>query len=304
MTASKVSEMKSRVVAGRYRLERVLGEGASGRVYLARDTKERGAVWAVKELDYSALPLSEMREAQELFHREAVLLKKLSHPSLPAVVDHFSVEDRDYLVMERVEGPTLESILTEREEPITEARVWSVGLGLVRTLHYLHHRTPPIIYRDLKPANVMVTLGGQVKLVDFGIARVVVPQKLGDTTAYGTPGYAPPEQYQGRTTPASDVYALGVTLLRAATLYDPPEFNFSHPAAATLNEELSEQLAHVLDSMVAKSVEHRPTTSELLPVFEAAQAWCPGGGPVRTFLRKSWRRAWRLWGGLSNDSKQ
>lgn len=287
--------VKERIIAGRYRLERLLGEGASGRVYLARDTKERGAVWAIKELDYTALPLTEVQEARLLFAREAELLKKLSHPSLPAVVDSFQIEDRDYLVMERVEGPTLEKILADRPEPLPEARVWAIGLGLLKTLDYLHRRNPPVIYRDLKPANVMVARNGEVKLVDFGIARVVAPQKQGDTTAYGTPGYAPPEQYQGRTSPASDIYALGMTLLRAATLYEPPQFKFAHPPAVELNSGLSAALAETLDSMVAKDAEARPGTGRLIPFFEAACEFSPSGAEFTILLRKSWRKLKKLW---------
>lgn len=281
----------------------MLGEGASGRVYLARDTKERGAVWAVKELDYSAIPIDEAEEFRRLFAREAELLKRLSHESLPRVVDHFRVDDRDYLVMERVEGPTLESILSGRKEPIPEGKVWTIGLGLLKTLHYLHHRNPPIIYRDLKPANVMVTLTGHVKLIDFGIARVVRPQKVGDTTAYGTPGYAPPEQYQGRTLPVSDVYALGMTLLRAATLYEPPEFTFSHPSALELNTGLSAALGETLDRMVNKNPDSRPGTSELIPFFEAATELQPAGREMTVLLRKSWRKLKKLWHARSAISK-
>jgi len=289
--------VESRVVAGRYRLERILGEGASGRVYLARDTKERGLVWAVKELDYTALPLDEVSEARDLFSREAELLKKLHHESLPRVVDHFRIEDRDYLVMERVEGPTLEGVLKNRSQPLPEARIWVVGLGLLKTLNYLHTRRPPILYRDLKPANVMVTRDGSVKLIDFGIARVVVPEKAGDTTAYGTPGYAPPEQYQGQTRPASDVYALGMTLLRAATFYEPPEFRFTHPPAVDLNPALSEVLGVTLDRMIFKNPDLRPEAVELIPLFEAAVKNSPSGGPGAILVRKNWRKLKKLWRG-------
>ena len=292
--------MKSRIVAGRYRLERILGEGASGRVYLARDTKERGAVWAVKELDYSALPVTEVSESREHFRREAEQLKRLNHPSLPRVVDHFRVDDRDYLVMERVEGPTLEGILANRKQPLPEDKIWTIGLGLLKTLDYLHYRNPPIIYRDLKPANVMVTMTGEVKLIDFGIARVVVPSKAGDTTAYGTPGYAPPEQYQGRTTVASDIYALGMTLLRAATLYEPPELKFSHPKAVELNLSLSLALGETLDRMLSKEVSQRPSTSELIPFFHAACEMSPSGPEMTVLVRKSWRAFQRMLRGRKN----
>lgn len=286
--------MQSRVVAGRYRLERLLGEGASGRVYLARDTKQRGAVWAVKELDYTALPIDEFEEARRHFQREAEMLKRLSHPSLPAVVDHFQVEDRDYLVMERVEGPTLEGLLAGRSEPLSEDKVVLLAVGLAHTLHYLHHRNPAVIYRDLKPANVMVTMSWGVKLVDFGIARAVTANRPGDTTAYGTPGYAPPEQYQGKTVPASDVYALGVTLHRAATLYEPPEFTFNHPLVSELNPALSSELEELIRDMVAKRAEDRPSTAYLVPMFERLRD-SPDGALLQTWWRKNSRGLKKWW---------
>jgi serine/threonine protein kinase len=286
--------MPSRVVAGRYRLERILGEGACGRVYLARDTKERGSVWAVKEVDYSALPISEFAEARHQFQREAQLLKGLRHPSLPTVVDHFQEGDRDYLVMERVEGPTLEGLLKGRTEPLPEGRVVALGLALADTLHYLHHRNPPVIYRDLKPANVMVTLSGGVKLIDFGIARSVNPAKVGDTTAYGTPGYAPPEQYQGRTVAASDVYALGVTLHRASTLYEPPEFTFTHPSAASLNPDLSPAFDRLLAAMLSKRIEDRPHTSLVLSMLSAIRD-VPENDALRIWWRRSSRHFKKWW---------
>lgn len=267
-----------------------------GRVYLARDTKERGSVWAVKEVDYTALPIDEFVEARAAFGKEAALLRGLSHPSLPRVVDHFQEEDRDYLVMERVEGPTLEGLLKSRAEPLPEGRVVALGLALAETLHYLHHRRPPVLYRDLKPANVMVSLQGGVKLIDFGIARSANPTKAGDTTAYGTPGFAPPEQYQGRTSPASDVYALGMTMLRAATLYDPPEFTFSHPRPASLNPGLSPAFDTLISDMLKKHFEERPSTDLVVSMLNA-MAHSSAGDPMRVWWRRSARRFEKWWRG-------
>lgn len=289
----KLGVVVSRVVAGRYRLERLLGEGASGRVYLARDTKERGLVWALKEVDYSALPIDEFASARSLFQREASLLKGLHHRCLPTVVDHFSYDDCDYLVMERVEGPTLEAMLQQRAEPLPERQVARIGLALAETLHYLHHCRPPILYRDLKPANVMVAMDGGVKLIDFGIARSVNPSRAGDTTAYGTPGYAPPEQYQGRTVAASDVYSLAMTLHRAVTLYEPPEFTFTHPTAASLNPALSPALDTLLVAMLNKQPEDRPTTGFVV-VSLSALSEIPSD-PFRLWWRRGMRRLQKWW---------
>lgn len=284
------------MLAGRYKLDRVLGEGASGRVYLARDTKERGAVWAVKEMDYSSIPALEAAESRELFAREAELLKRLHHESLPRVVDHFASGPCDYLVMERVEGPTLEELIRSRCEPLPEDRVWGIGYGLLQTLHYLHHRNPAVIYRDLKPANVMLTMSGGVKLIDFGIARVAAPKKAGDTTCYGTPGYAPPEQYQGRTVPASDIYALGMTMMVAATGYEPPEFRFDHPSAVSLCPGLSDVLSSTVGLMLMKKPQERPTSEQLLESFGLLASRPPSNAGI-VLWRKSWRKLEGIWRG-------
>lgn len=281
-------------MAGRYRLERILGEGACGRVYLARDTKERGSVWAVKEVDYSALPLEEFAEARAQFQREANLLQDLRHGCLPRVVDHFQENECDYLVMERVEGPTLESMLKGRTVPLPESQVVALGVGLADTLHYLHHRRPPVIYRDLKPSNVMVTMTGGVKLIDFGIARSMNPVRAGDTTAYGTPGYAPPEQYQGKTVPASDVYALGVTLHRASTLYEPPEFTFRHPTPVSLNGALSPAFDSLITAMLDKDPQQRPATSLVVSMLRSIQD-VPEDDPLRVWWRRSSRHFQKWW---------
>lgn len=265
-----------------------------GRVYLARDTKERGLVWAVKEVDYSCLARDQFVEARELFAKESALLAKLRHPGLPRVVAHFQEGECDYLVMERVEGPTLEGLLSSGGKCLPEPQVVGLGLALAEILAYLHSRRPPIIYRDLKPANVMVTVEGGVKLIDFGIARALNPTKAGDTTAYGTPGFAPPEQYQGRTCPASDVYALGVTLLRAATLYEPAEFTFTHPNLTSLNPSLSEEFDLLLSQMVAKTPQGRPEIGEVLAILSAMQD-SSAHDPLRVWWRRKSREVLRWW---------
>ena len=267
-----------------------------GRVYLARDTKERGSVWAVKEIDYSSLPPQEYHEARQAFQREAELLKGLRHESLPRILDHFAEGTCDYLVMERVEGPTLEGLLKSRTDPLPEPRVVALGIALAGILHYLHHRTPPVIYRDLKPANVMMAVNGQVKLIDFGIARSVNPARAGDTTAYGTPGFAPPEQYQGRTVPASDIYALGMTLMRAATLYDPPEFSFTHPSPASLNPDLSPDFDALLRAMLSKQPEDRIDTSLILSLLATLRDQ-PESDALRVWWRRSSRHFKKWWEG-------
>lgn len=287
--------MKGRLIAGRYRLDRLLGEGGNGRVYLARDTRERGGVWAVKELDFSSVALSELEDLRRSFQREADLLQTLHHRSLPRVVAYFQEGHCDYLVMERVEGPTLESVLEQSQAPLLEFEVVRVAMVLAEVLHYLHHRTPPILYRDLKPANVMVATGGQVKLIDFGIARLAHKEGRGDTTAYGTPGYAPPEQYQGRTVPTSDIYALGMTMLRASTLYEPPGVKFSHPRAVSLNPALTLGFDRLIAAMIDKDWERRPQALEVLQRLEELKGQRQRSGAQVWYLHQVDRvkRWWR-----------
>ncbi len=250
-----------RVLAGRYRIERLLGEGAAGMVWLARDTRAKGHVWAVKELDFSHLPDHERDEAWRLFVREAAMLMQLRHECLPEVIERFQENGREYLVMERVEGPTLDSVLKAHPGPLPEHEVAGWGAQLCQVLTYLHELDPPIVYRDLKPANVMVGVRGPLKLVDFGIARSMNPARPGDTTAYGTPGYAPLEQYVGKATPQSDLYALGATLYQLLTGRAPEEFSFRFLPARQLNPELSPEMEGLLAHLLQKEPADRPATA-------------------------------------------
>lgn len=246
------------MLAGRYKVERLLGEGAAGTVWLVRDTREKGRVWAVKELDYSGLTYSEQQEAAALFQREAEMLQQLEHTCLPKVIEHFSEQGRQYLVMERVEGPTLESIAKGNPGALQEGEVLRWAVQLCEVLHYLHTLEPPVVYRDLKPANVMVSVRGPIKLIDFGIARALNPTRPGDTTAYGTPGYAPMEQYVGKASPRSDLYALGATLYRLLTGQEPEQFRFTFRPAREWNPLLTPSLEHLLAQLLEKESEKRP----------------------------------------------
>jgi len=250
-----------RILSGRYRIERLLGSGASGTVWFVRDTREKGKVWALKELDVSSLSAQEQQEAWVMFCREADMLMQLEHPYLPKVVARFQEQGRHFLVMERVEGPTLQSVLKEAKVPIPEADVVTWGIQLCEVLHYLHTLQPPIVYRDLKPANIMVSVRGPLKLVDFGIARVLNPTQAGDTTAYGTPGYAPIEQYLGKTTPRSDLYALGVTLYQLLTLEEPEQFRFNFPPLRRFAPNASAKLELLLEDLLQKEADGRPESA-------------------------------------------
>jgi serine/threonine protein kinase len=216
------------VIQERYRVVRLLGSGGFGAVYLAEDLR-LGRQVALKEMREDRLGDDERQVAIELFEREALMLAQLDHPGLTRVWDYFRESGRACLVMEYVPGLTLRDLLRRHAGPLPESFVVACGQQLCDVLAYLHARQPPVIFRDLKPANVMVIEDGewamgddsytplsplpQIKLIDFGIARLFKPEQPGDTLVIGTPGYAPPEQYgQGQTDARSDVYALGATL--------------------------------------------------------------------------------------------
>ena len=241
------------VLHGRYRVVRALGKGGMGAVYLVEDEKLYGKQWAVKELLERFVDAQDRAESVAQFQHEARILVGLRHPNLPQIVDAFEEEGRHYLVMEFVEGETLEELMEKAAEgiiPEEQALGWAKQVCDV--LDYLHSHDPPVIFRDLKPGNIMVTPEGQVKLIDFGVARLFDPSKGTDTLKMGTVGYAPPEQYagQGQTTPRSDVYALGATLYELVTGDSPEAHPFVFPPARQVNRKVSTQTSLTIDKAV------------------------------------------------------
>jgi serine/threonine-protein kinase len=247
------------VIGGRYTVLGKLGRGGMGAVYLASDVRLKGKFWAIKELSTAALPgPEEKQQAILVFQQEATLLASLDHSNLTKVVDYFEDRGKHFLVMDYIDGQTLAEMLEGRKEPFSEELVleWARQLGDV--LSYLHNRPQPIIFRDLKPANIMVDKGGRVRLIDFGIARLFKPGKSHDTMSFGTDGYAPPEQYgRGQTDPRSDVYALGATLHQLVTLRDPGVEPFKFPPACLLNPKISQNVSDALARAVQREVKDR-----------------------------------------------
>ncbi|MDQ2995721.1 MAG: serine/threonine protein kinase [Chloroflexota bacterium] len=191
----------------------------------------------------------ERQQARDAFRHEAEMLAALNHPNLPRVTDHFEQEGKAYLVMEYVPGETLLSFLMREGLPQPQARVFEWTRQLCEALEYLHSQIPPIIFRDLKPANIMLTPNGKVKLIDFGIARLFKPGQARDTQAFGTIGYSSPEQYgKGQTDARSDVYALGVLLHQLLTGYDPTSSPFRLPPAGQVNPNLPQQLSDTISA--------------------------------------------------------
>lgn len=206
------------LLANRYAIIRKIAHGGQSAVYLAHDTYQNDAERAIKEMSESQIEPEKRQQAINDFIRESRMLQSLSHPTLAHVFDLFIEENKYYLVMEFVPGHNLEDELVQyRKEALDWEDVTAWGMQLADTLTYLHSRTPPIIYRDLKPANVMLLPDGSVKLIDFGIARWLHPMRMTDTMQLGTDGYAPLEQYSSRSEPRSDVYALGASLYHLLT---------------------------------------------------------------------------------------
>lgn len=189
-----------------------------GAVYQAKDLKRQGTVCAIKEMSLSMVSPAERDQAIQNFKNEAKMLWGLNHPNLPALTGFFAENQRYYLVMEYVDGLTLEAYLERNRAGFSERRVLGWARQLCDVLQYLHEQKPPIIFRDMKPGNVMLTRNGQIKLIDFGIARFFRPSGSPDTQLLGTPGFAPPEQYgKAQTDERSDIYALGMTLFQLLT---------------------------------------------------------------------------------------
>lgn len=208
----------------RYRVVNQLGQGGMGAVYKAADTRLGGRLVAVKEMSQRELKTQqEIIEAVNAFKSEALMLAALRHQNLPRIYDHFSDIGRWYLVMDFIEGETLEERLQKAGGgPLPVREVLEIGIQLCTALSYLHNQQPAIIFRDLKPANIMLTSDTHLYLIDFGIARLFKPGQAKDTSAFISAGYAAPEQYgKTQTTPQSDIYSLGATLHQALSGIDP-----------------------------------------------------------------------------------
>jgi len=251
------------MLAGRYEILETVGRGGMGAVYKARDTRLETVVAVKQMLDREERP--EHREAAvRQFQREARILGQLSHPGLPRVTDYFVEEERWHLVMEFVEGRTLEALLSAAPGvplPLRDVLDW--GIQLADVLAYLHGQNPPIVFRDMKPANVIVTPGGTVKLIDFGIARRFTAGAARDTLLYGSPGYSPPEQYgRTQTDPRADIYALGATLHHLLTGRDPAPTPFKFPPLCHLVPTLPAALESLVARCLAMDEDRRIQTAE------------------------------------------
>jgi serine/threonine protein kinase len=244
----------------RFQILAQVGTGGFGAVYKAADTHAHNQTVAIKQINLRGLTPQETIEATDGFNREVQLLSALTHARLPHIHDHFTDPDHWYLVMDFIDGETLEHYLRDVASPTSQAtiralpldEVLDIGLQLCDVLAHLHTNQPPIIFRDLKPANIMRAPGGKLSLIDFGIARHFKPGQLKDTIPFGSPGYAAPEQYgRAQTTPRADIYSLGTLLYHLLSRVDPAETPFSFAPLRLYGQigltELETLIMHMLE---------------------------------------------------------
>ncbi|MBN1285707.1 MAG: protein kinase [Anaerolineae bacterium] len=238
------------ILQDRYRILGVLGMGGMGAVYEARDLRfpnvERRV--AVKELQTFSTDPNMRQVVVRSFEREADNLASLDHPAIPKIYDYFSLHDRVYLVMEYIQGQDLETTIGKTPGFIKTEIIYNWAIALCDVLHYLHsHQPEPVVFRDVKPANIMIDQHRHLRLIDFGIAKTF--EKGREGTMIGSIGYAPPEQYRGEATPSGDIYALGATLHYLLTKKDPrleKPFSFHDRPIREFNPTVSTEFAEVI----------------------------------------------------------
>ncbi|NLN70387.1 MAG: serine/threonine protein kinase [Chloroflexi bacterium] len=265
------------VLRTRYQIKQVIGQGGMGCIYLAEDLRLEGRQCAVKEVEYDrALPEAMLNEARNQFQREATVLARLDHPNLPKVSDFFSIHDRDYLVMDYVPGKDLRQLMIEARQGqsfLPEEDVLNWASQIADALRYLHTQETPILHRDIKPSNLKLTPNGLVKLVDFGLVKVLAPGEVTITIlqGQGTALYTPLEQYggdSGHTDARSDIYALGGTLYHLLT--NEPPLNVRDrflnpgtlPPVRTINPDVSTRTERAINWALQLHPEDRPKDIE------------------------------------------
>ena len=251
--------VRGHLLKQRYRILDSIGQGGFAAVYKAADTLFGKRLVAVKEMSQSNLNPQELVAATVAFQREAHMLVDLSHPNLPRIYDQFAEDRRWYLVMDFIEGQTLEELLNTTNQHLPLEQVLQISIELCTVLDYLHTRQPLIIFRDLKPSNIMLTPDERLYLIDFGIARHFKPGQIKDTSALGTLGYAAPEQFgKAQTTPRADIYSLGATLHHLITGNDPSLTPFRFASLHATGQSIPAGLDPLIMQMVEIDESKRP----------------------------------------------
>src|SRR6266704_3189115 len=246
---------------GRYSITKILGEGGMGTAVLATDKRTDNKLVVIKELVSDNTDPAKFQEDVRNFKREVATLAHLDHPLISYVTDSFEEDSRYFMVQKYIEGENLEERMDRVNQPMKEREVLGLASELLDILDYLAQQTPPIVHRDIKPANIIIgAKDKRAHLVDFGIARadIALNARRKQTSALGTPGYAPPEQYQGNADPRSDLYALGATLHYVLTNRDPRNHPpFVYPPVRSLNPQLSPETERVLNRALVSDINQR-----------------------------------------------
>ncbi|HVN16316.1 MAG TPA: serine/threonine-protein kinase [Anaerolineales bacterium] len=299
-----LSLKEGEVLRDRYKIRDRIGQGGMGSIYLADDLRLEGRLCALKEVEYDrALPQRVLDEAREQFLREATVLARLDHPNLPKVSDFFSNGPRDYLVMDYVPGKDLREYMLEARRNkvfLEEHEVLGWAVQLADALTYLHNQEPPIIHRDIKPSNLKSTPNGLLKLVDFGLVKIMVPDEVTITIiqGQGTALYTPLEQYGGddsHTDVRADIYSFGATLYHLLTNEPPPDARkrFLQPESLIppreINPALSARTERAIMWAMALHPDERPKTVEALSdLLFGTHEFPTGPLTKRVHQRSSW----------------
>ncbi len=270
--ANDTSLKANSILRDRYRIIGIIGSGGMGTVYQARDLmfSEAKRLVAIKEMQTMVTDPNVKQNMLKTFQREANILASLSHPSVPIIFDFFNMNDRAYLIMEYINGRDLEALLGQTKDlPVEKVMDWAIELCDV--LHYLHSQQPdPIIFRDMKPSNVMIDSLGKVRLIDFGIAKAF--QEGQKHTMIGTEGYSAPEQYKGNVSPVSDIYNLGATLHHILTRKDPrleTPFSFQDRPIPNYNPNVPPRFINVIEKALQYHAHERyQTCAEMKAAIE------------------------------------
>jgi hypothetical protein len=247
------------LLARRYKIEQEIGRGGFSVVYRAVDLNSRHREVAIKRIQLSTLSPRQVIDATETFNRELTMLARFKNISgIPAFYEHLTDAENWYLIMQYIPGQTLENYLQKTPGGyVSEEEAIAYGLAIAHLMQTLHEANPPVVFRDLKPSNIMLTSQHEFFLIDFGIARNYTPGKAKDTTPLGSPGFAPPEQYgRTQTDPRSDIYSLGATLQTLLTGRDPQELRAGEPSRNP--KPATRAMRKLLDDMLSPNSRERP----------------------------------------------
>ncbi len=276
------------IIQNRYKILKHIKSGGMGSVYKALDTTLHN-ICAVKELVPCPGNPQKQMDAEKWFKREAKILAGLDHANLPKVYDYFISNNRYYLVMNFIDGEDMESILEKEGKPgLPEEKVINCAMEVLKVLDYLHNQKPPIIYRDIKPSNIMLHKDGRTMLIDFGIARTVQQDSQSQKTAIGTLGYVSEEQCQGEPEPRSDIYSLGATMHHLLTGEKPIPFKFDpiRNLISGISPELENIVMKALNNKASKRYKSARAMLEALTIIKPERNRRNSGKIAQSLWRK------------------